>query len=83
MILPTLSSVVRSTYASMSSHYCVYLFLLIELSACDVTVKKEGDLSSVEAHQIKDYKNYLNHPVMKQLNLKVYRFSCMGKILEM
>jgi hypothetical protein len=30
-----------------------------------------------------NYENYRNHQVMKQLNLKVYRFSCMGMLLFM
>jgi hypothetical protein len=30
-----------------------------------------------------NYENYRNHQVMKQLNLKVYRFSCMGMLYYM
>lgn len=56
MILPTLSSVVRLTYASMSSRYCVYFFLLLALSSCDLRLKKEAAFSPAYLRQIKDYK---------------------------
>lgn len=58
MILPTLSSVVRLTYASMSSRYCLYFFLLLALSSCNLTVKKEAAVSPDYLRQIKDYKLY-------------------------